>query len=74
MSGGPVVDLRGEPCGMPIARVEKFLDGASGGRTFEVLADSEQTADQLRLLAARRGWTCAVARDGADWRAEFRPA
>ena len=45
-----------------------------GGRAFEVLADHEQTVDQLRLLAARRGWSCAVSRDGADWRAEFRPA
>jgi TusA-related sulfurtransferase len=66
-----IVDLRGEPCGMPIARVEKVIDGAPGA--FSVLADSEQTAEQLRMLAARRGWRCAVARDGADWRAEFSP-
>jgi TusA-related sulfurtransferase len=74
MSAAPLVDLRGEPCGMPVARVEKFIDGASGGRAFEVLADHEQTVDQLRLLAARRGWTCTAARDGADWRLEFRPS
>jgi TusA-related sulfurtransferase len=69
-----VVDIRGEPCGMPVLRVEKFLLGESGGGPFWVLGDHEQTMDQLQLLAARHGWTCQVARDGPyDYRAEFRP-
>ncbi len=75
MSGdAPVVDIRGEPCGMPVLRVEAFLLGDSGGRAFVVLGDHEQTMDQLRLLAATHRWTCAVSREGPDWRAEFRPA
>lgn len=71
MSG--VVDIRGEPCGMPLVRVERFLEKESGGKPFSVLGDHEQTMDQLRLLAAKHGWRCDVAREGADWRAEFRP-
>ena len=67
-----VVDIRGEPCGMPVVRVERHLE-ASGGRPFRVLGDEEATMDQLRLLAAKHGWRCEVARDGRDWRAEFRP-
>lgn len=73
MSGGPVVDIRGEPCGMPLVRVERFLQEESGGRPFAVLGDHEGTMDQLRLLAAKHGWRCEVARDGLDWRAELRP-
>jgi TusA-related sulfurtransferase len=70
----PVVDIRGEPCGMPVVRVEQFLLGDSGGRAFSVLGDHEQTMDQLRLLAAKHRWSCEVAQEGSDWRAEFRPA
>lgn len=70
----PVVDIRGEPCGMPVLRVERFLLEASGGHPFTVRGDHEQTMDQLRLLALQHGWTCDVTRDGgADWRADFRP-
>jgi TusA-related sulfurtransferase len=67
------VDIRGEPCGMPVARVEKYLLRESEGAPFVVLGDDAPTMDQLRLLAARHGWTCAVARAGADYRAEFTP-
>ena len=28
------VDIRGEPCGMPVLRVEKFLLENSGGAVF----------------------------------------
>ncbi len=68
-----VVDIRGEPCGMPVARVEKYLLRESEGAPFVVLADDAATTDQLRLLAARHGWKCDVARAGADYRAEFTP-
>ena len=68
------VDIRGEPCGMPVLRVEKFLREKSGGAPFTVVGDDAQTMDQLRLLATRHGWTCEVRRDGGDWRADFRPA
>lgn len=71
MSEPPVIDIRGEPCGMPIVRVEKFLLERSGGADFAVLSDHEQTVDQLRLLAARHGWTCAVARERGGWRLLF---
>lgn len=68
------VDIRGEPCGMPVLRVEKFLKEQSGGAAFTVLGDDAQTMDQLQLLAARHGWTCDVKPDGPrDFRAEFRP-
>lgn len=67
------VDIRGEPCGMPVLRVEKFLLEQSGGAPFAVLGDDPQTLDQLRLLAARHGWTCDARPDGGEWRAEFRP-
>ena len=68
------VDIRGEPCGMPVLRVERFLLEQSGASTFSVLGDHEQTMDQLRLLALRHGWTCDVTREGgAEWRAQFRP-
>lgn len=68
------VDIRGEPCGMPVLRVEKFLLEKSGGAAFVVRGDDAQTMEQLRLLAARHGWTCDVAPDGKqEYRAEFRP-
>ena len=68
------VDIRGEPCGMPVVRVEKFLLKESGGAPFSVVGDDAQTMDQLRLLARRHGWTCAVApAGGREFRAEFRP-
>jgi TusA-related sulfurtransferase len=66
-----VVDIRGEPCGMPVVRVEKVL---LAGRPFSVLGDQEQTMDQLRLLAAHHGWSCDVARgDDGLFRAGFAP-
>ena len=66
------VDIRGEPCGMPVLRVEKFLLEKSGGAPFAVLGDDARTMDQLRLLAARHGWTCAVTPQGAgEFRASF---
>ena len=67
------VDIRGEPCGMPVARVEKYLLKESGGAPFAVLGDDAPTMDQLRLLAQRHGWSCRVARAGGDFRAEFAP-
>lgn len=67
------VDIRGEPCGMPVLRVEKFLKEQSGGAAFSVLGDDPQTMEQLRLLAARHGWTCDVKPEGCDLRADFRP-
>jgi TusA-related sulfurtransferase len=67
------VDIRGEPCGMPVIRVEKFLLKESGGAAFSVIGDDASTMDQLRLLASRHDWTCQVARAGGDYRAEFRP-
>ena len=65
------VDIRGEPCGMPVLRVEKFLLEKSGGSPFAVVGDDAQTMDQLRLLAARHGWTCEVSPQGSG---EFRAA
>ena len=68
------VDIRGEPCGMPVLRVEKFLLEKSGGGPFTVLGDDAQTMDQLRLLAARHGWACGVAAQGGhDFLATFTP-
>lgn len=70
----PVVDIRGEPCGMPVLRVERFLEEESGGKAFVVLGDHEQTMEQLRLLAVQKGWKCDVTRENRDsWRARFRP-
>ncbi|MFN3485837.1 MAG: sulfurtransferase TusA family protein [Planctomycetota bacterium] len=72
---GETVDIRGEPCGMPVLRVERLLRERSDGRPFTVLGDREDTLEQLGFLAARHGWTCEVVREGASlWRAEFRPA
>jgi len=66
------IDIRGEPCGMPVLRVEKFLLEKSGGSPFTVLGDDAQTMDQLRLLAARHGWTCDVSPQGQrEFRAAF---
>ena len=65
------IDIRGEPCGMPVLRVEKFLLEKSGGAPFTVVGDDAQTLDQLRLLAARHGWRCEVAAQG---KGEFRAA
>jgi hypothetical protein len=71
---GPIIDIRGEPCGMPALRVEKFLIEKSGRAPFTVFGDDAWTMDQMRLLAARHGWQCEVARDGPlDWHAEFQP-
>jgi TusA-related sulfurtransferase len=66
-----VIDIRGEPCGMPVLRVERELASKAA---FTVLGDREDTMDQLQLLAARHGWRCEVTREGPDWRAEFSPA
>jgi TusA-related sulfurtransferase len=69
------VDIRGEPCGMPVLRVEKYLLKEALGAPFAVLGDDQTTMDQLRLLAARHGWACAVTpAQGREFRAEFRPA
>ena len=65
------VDIRGEPCGLPVLRVERAL---LEGLAFSVLGDREETMDQLRLLALKHGWGCEVSREGRDWRAEFKPA
>lgn len=65
-----MIDVRGEPCGMPVLRVEQVL---KEGRSFSVLGDQEQTMDQLQLLAMKHGWSCEVSREGADWRADFKP-
>jgi TusA-related sulfurtransferase len=66
------IDIRGEPCGMPVLRVEKFLLEKSGGSPFTVLGDDAQTMDQLRLLAARHGWRCEVApQANREFRAAF---
>jgi hypothetical protein len=55
--------------------VEKFLLEASGGGSFTVVGDHEQTMVQLRLLAARHGWSCDIERAGPhEWRASFRPS
>ena len=67
------VDIRGEPCGMPVLRVEKFLLEKSAGAPFTVVGDDAQTMDQLRLLAARHGWACEVTRSGRDYQAAFIP-
>jgi TusA-related sulfurtransferase len=68
------VDIRGEPCGMPVVRVEKYLLKESGAAPFVVLGDDATTMDQLRLLAARHGWSCEVTPDGPrEFRAQFRP-
>ena len=68
------IDIRGEPCGMPVLRVEKFLLRKSGGAAFAVIGDDAQTMDQLRLLASRHGWSCEVTPEGPrDFRAAFRP-
>lgn len=40
-----MIDIRGEPCGMPVLRVERVL---LEGRPFTVIGDHEQTMDQLR--------------------------
>jgi TusA-related sulfurtransferase len=68
------VDIRGEPCGMPVLRVEKYLLEKSGGAPFTVVGDDAQTMDQLRLLAARHGWSCDVSSQGkGEFRASFVP-
>jgi TusA-related sulfurtransferase len=68
-----VIDIRGEPCGMPVLRVEKFLRENAARAPFTVLGDHEQTMDQLQMLALRYGWTCDVRRDpDGSWRASFR--
>jgi len=68
------IDIRGEPCGMPILRVEKFLRENRSRAPFTVLGDHAQTMEQLELLAARYGWICEVSQDEKrNWRARFRP-
>lgn len=64
------VDIRGEPCGMPVLRVEKVLEV---GAPFVVLGDDPQTLEELKLLAVRRGWICEASGGKRDWTARFRP-
>lgn len=73
MSGEELLDLRGEPCGMPLVRVEKHLL-ASGGQPFLVWGDELATLEALQVVALRRRWACDVLwQEGFDWRARFRP-
>ena len=74
MSEDRVLDIRGEPCGMPVLRVERFIEDEAKGRPFTVLGDVAQTVDQLQLLAMRLGWTVEVAwEDASRWRILFKP-
>ncbi len=74
MSDGEVLDIRGEPCGMPVLRVERFIEDHEPRAPFTVLGDVEQTVEQLQLLAQRLGWTVELSREGGPiWRAVFTP-
>jgi TusA-related sulfurtransferase len=71
----PIVDIRGETCGMPLVRVEKFLRERRERSPFTVLGDVPQTMESLPFLAARHGWRCEVERGpSGDWKARFLPA
>ena len=75
MTEGEVIDIRGEPCGMPVLRVEKFIEANASRAPFTVLGDYPQTLEQLQLLGLRLGWTVEVTWEGdRAWRAVFRPA
>ncbi len=70
---GEAIDIRGEPCGMPALRVEKFMDGNRARAPFSVIADDRAALETIEALAARRGFTCAVESEPSrGWRGRFR--
>ncbi|MCI0340805.1 MAG: YeeE/YedE family protein [Planctomycetales bacterium] len=70
-TAGPtrVLDLRGEPCGVPAERVVALIRESPSREPIVVLAD-RATLEDLPLVAAREGWECRIepAEDGG-WRA-----
>jgi len=52
----PRLDLRGESCGMPTARLEAFLATPAASKSFALLVDDAATHDTLAAVAQRHGW------------------
>lgn len=52
----PRLDLRGESCGMPTARLEAFLATPAARPSFALLVDDAATHDTLATVAQRHGW------------------
>jgi TusA-related sulfurtransferase len=73
--GERIVDVRGESCGMPVVRVEKFLKENAERQPFTVLGDHRPLLEPLQILGARHGWTVEIQQDeSGNWRARFEPA
>lgn len=58
----PLLDLRGESCGMPEVRLAALLDGADRTARVTVLADDARALESLLGMAARRGYSGIVSR------------
>ena len=68
----PVIDIRGEPCGAPALRVERFIQANPGVASFVVLGDHPGTMETLRVLGERHGLEVELSVDpSGDWRARF---
>ena len=55
-AAAPLLDLRGESCGMPAARLESFLASLDRDRAFTLAVDDAATRELLTAIAQRHGW------------------
>ncbi len=70
------LDLRGESCGMPTARLEEFLAAHDPRAPFAIAVDDDLTLELLTGVACRSGWRprpTDVARGEPGRHAEFDP-
>lgn len=58
------LDERGKQCPLPVIEAKKALAGCPAGETAEVLVDNEIAVQNLLKMAAHKGYTSEVRRDG----------
>ncbi len=69
-----ILDLRGEPCGVPGLRLERFLARHPDAGTVRVLSDHRPLLEPLEAVAARHGRRLRLERsDDGDWQATIEP-
>jgi TusA-related sulfurtransferase len=68
----PLLDLRGESCGMPEVRLAALLDTRGRGASIAVLVEDARALESLLPIARQRGFTGRIERaDDGSCRAVF---
>lgn len=70
------LDLRGEPCGVPLLRLERALAEASknGEAPVRVRGEGGTLREDVELFAERSGWqVVSSAGSDEDWTVQFAP-